>query len=490
MSEVTLSPAEADDTAMPQDGDRAPEPAEAVPAAAGLAAGTPWSPAYRLVTIGLLMVIVGSAFEALAVATILPATADDLGGLSLYGWAFSAFFLTNLVGTAIAGGEVDLRGPARPFLIGIGLFVAGLLIGGLAPSMPVLILGRAVQGLGGGFVSAVVYVAVGRGYPPSARPRMLALMSSAWVVPGLVGPAVAGLIADHIGWRWVFLGLVPFPILAAFMALPSLRHIPGGNLTSRDLRRAVWSVLLAAGASLLLAGLDQKRVLLAVPLMVAGVAIAWRPLGRLLPAGVARAAPGLPAAIALMGLLNLGFFGVDAYIPLGLTDVRDRSVSFAGLALTAATITWTAGSWIQARYVRVVSRRRLVRAGLSFVVVGCLGAAAMLLESVPVVAGIFFWGIAGLGIGIAYSSLSLTVLETAQAGQEGSATSAMQLAIVLMTAIGAGVGGVLVDAFGEDAAAIRAGLLIQDGLMIAVLIGAVVVAARLPSRPLAAGEAG
>src|SRR5262245_19728736 len=102
-----------------------------------------WSHANRSLTVGLLLTIAAAAFEALAVATTMPATARDLGGLALYGWAFSAFMLTNLVGITVAGAEADRQGPARPFLVGVGLFAFGLLIGGLAPRMEVVILGRA-----------------------------------------------------------------------------------------------------------------------------------------------------------------------------------------------------------------------------------------------------------------------------------------------------------------------------------------------------------
>lgn len=234
-------------TTSPQTPDRPSSPVSDGDEERGLPSGGPWSPAYRLLTVGILLTIGGAAFESLAVATILPATVEDLGGIGLYGWAFSAFMLATLIGISIAGGEADLHGPARPFVLGVGLFVAGLLIGGAATSMPALIAGRAVQGFGAGFISSVAYVAVGRGLPPAAKPRMLALMSSAWVVPGLIGPALAGLVADHLGWRWVFLGLVPLMLLATALALPALRRIPGGSATRRDRRRLAGAVQLATG---------------------------------------------------------------------------------------------------------------------------------------------------------------------------------------------------------------------------------------------------
>src|SRR3954468_15497826 len=200
-----------------------------------------WSSTHRSLTIGLVLTVSGAAFEALAVATILPATIKDLGGLALYGWAFSAFMLANLIGSTIAGAEADRQGPARPFIAGITAFVIGLIVVGLAPSMAVVIFGRAVQGFGAGVISSVAYIGIGRGYPEQLKPRMLAVLSSAWVVPGLIGPALAGLISDIAGWRWVFLGLVPFLVIGAILTLPSLRRLSGGHAAPRD-----WSAYIAA----------------------------------------------------------------------------------------------------------------------------------------------------------------------------------------------------------------------------------------------------
>src|SRR5437588_10657676 len=150
------------------------------------------SPERRALTAGLVLTISVSAFEALAVSTVMPVAARELHGLGLYGWAFSAFMLANLVGITIAGPDADRHGPARPFAMGLALFAAGLLIDGVAPNMQVLVLGRTVQGFGAGALSAVAYVSVGRGYPEALRPRMMAALSSAWVIPSLVGPPLAG----------------------------------------------------------------------------------------------------------------------------------------------------------------------------------------------------------------------------------------------------------------------------------------------------------
>ncbi len=160
-----------------------------------------WSPGQRLLTAGLIFMVTAVAFEGLAVPTILPATLDDLGGIGLYGWAFSGYSLTNLVGITIAGAEADRRGPLLPFAVGTLCFAAGLAIAGLAPTMAWVVAGRAIQGLGGGAIGSIMYVAISRGYDSSAQPRMIAIVSSAWVLPGLVGPALAGYVTQAASWR-------------------------------------------------------------------------------------------------------------------------------------------------------------------------------------------------------------------------------------------------------------------------------------------------
>src|SRR5579859_3234949 len=128
------------------------------------APGSLWAPERRPLTTGLVLTTTLIAVEALAVITIMPSVERDLGGLSLYGWVFSAFMLGSLLGTVAAGREADRAGPARPYAAGLALFAAGLVIGGAAPSMPVLVIGRLLQGIGAGAVPAVAYVAIGEIY--------------------------------------------------------------------------------------------------------------------------------------------------------------------------------------------------------------------------------------------------------------------------------------------------------------------------------------
>ena len=452
------------------------------------AAEGPWSPALRRLSAGLLLNVVAVAFEALAVATVMPLVAQELQGQHLYGWVFSAFLLANLFGIVVAGLHADARGPAAPFVWGVVLFATGLVLGGLAPTMPALIAARALQGFGGGGLGSIAYVAVGRVYPDAARPRMLAFLSTAWVLPGLIGPALAGLVAEGPGWRWVFLGLAPLPAIAATLALPALRPIPGGTVPTAARRRVALAAALAAGAGLLLGGLSLSDPRRAVPLIAVGLALGVPPLARLLPRGTLSAKPGMPAAIATMGLLNLGFFGVEAFVPLALVDLRGRSILFASLTLTAVTITWTSGSWLQARLAGSGLRRRLVRSGLAILTTAAVGITLLLSPAIPAELAPLVWGFGGIGMGLAFSTISLAVLETATPGQEGEASASLQLANVLGSGLGAGIGGALIATFGPGEG-LRRALTVQNAAMIAVLLLALAVAGRLPARRATASEA-
>src|SRR6185437_8596006 len=214
-----------------------------------------WSARRRALTGGLVLTITFVAAEALAVVTVMPLVARDLRGLGLYGFVFSAFLLGTMIGIVAAGRSADKRGPAIPYVVGIIVFAVGLTIAGLAPSMPVLVAGRALQGLGAGAVPSVAYVAIGRSLPEALRAKMMAILSTAWVVPGLAGPAISAEIAKLFGWRWVFLGLLPFIALTGPFAIPALVKLGRPEKPSGAGHRLVDGVGVAAAAGLVLGGL-------------------------------------------------------------------------------------------------------------------------------------------------------------------------------------------------------------------------------------------
>jgi MFS family permease len=401
-------------------------------------------PRWRWSLVGIVCLITVVATEAMAISTVMPLVEDDLGDIWLYGWSFSAFFLGNLVGIVVGGRSADRVAPVGPLLAGLGVFTAGLLVGGLAPTMAVLVLGRLLQGLGAGVVPAVAYVCVGRGFPASLRPRVFAVMSTAWILPSLLSPLAASAVATTFGWRWVFLGLVPITGVVVLLAIRSLRSLGepgGGDAPAAPIALALW---LAGGAGLVLAGLTARTVWVAAVLVAVGAVAAAPAFRALTPSGTLRASPGLPAAVLCRGVLTFAFFSAQAFVSLAMTSVRGRSTLEAGLVLAASSLTWTAGSWLQARRIDTWGAARLERLGGGVLAVGLVGMAVCLADVVPVWCWFVASAVAGLGTGTAYSPLSVVTLAEAEPGREGAASSALQLTDVLGIAVGTGVAGAIV----------------------------------------------
>lgn len=427
------------------------------------------------------------AAEALAVATAMPVVARDLGGLELYGGVFSAFFLGSLIGIAVVGGLIDERGLLFPFVGGLVLFGIGLLICGLAPSMETIVVGRFIQGLGGGAVPPVAYVAIGRGLPDRLRPSMFAMLSAAWVLPGVVGPAIAGFVAETWHWRLVFLGLLPLLVVAGAVAVGALRAIPrqpdaktttggvplggdhpaGGSpaVRAERRRRYAWAVLVSIGAGLLTTGLLNRDPAVLITVTATGIAITLVAFHRLTPAGTFRLAPGYPSAVLLRGFLTFAFFSVDAYVALLLVEVRGWSAAAAGLALTGATVSWSAGAWVQSRTVARVGAEGYVRIGFPVVAVGIAGVGLALLPDVPAWVVVPTFALSGLGMGLAYSQFAIIVLRDAPRDSQGAITAAISLSDTLGTALGTGIAGAIV------AASVRSGAGAGPGLGASIAMG-------------------
>ena len=191
-----------------------------------------------------------------------------------------------------------------------------------------------------------------------------------------------------------------------------------------------------------LTGLQVQSVPLALVLLLFGLTIGVPSLRFVLPPGTLRAKAGLPAAIVTIGLLSIAFSGASLS-SADVDSIRGKH-NIAGIALTAATLCWTSGSWLQAHFAPTQSRRTLVLIGLFIIAIGIAGIAIILNPAIPALVAIIAWGVGGLGMGLAYSTISLVVLETAPKDEVGSASASMELSSVLGTALGTGLGGVII----------------------------------------------
>jgi MFS family permease len=433
----------------------------------------------RALAVALACVVTVVAFEAMSVATVMPLVEKDLGGIAWYGWVFSGFTLSQLVGIVAAGRWCDRRAPVEPMIAGLVLFGAGLAVAGLAPSMPVLVGGRVLQGVGAGAAPAVAYVCIGRGFPPEMRPRVFALSSTAWLAPSLVGPPIASALGGTVGWRWVFLGLIPLAGVIGALATPAVARLgPPPAIDVDRPRVGVAVTVLVLGAGLLLAGADRRGAELVV-LVLIGAVLTVVSLRRLTPPGTLRIARGQPAAVALRGFGTFAFFSIDVYITLALVDGRHVTTGIAAISLVVASFTWTGGSWLQARWVGRHGPRPLVAGGFALIAAAGVLFVAVLSPEVPYELAYLAWGLGGLGMGLSYSSISAATLARAEPGREGEATSSLQLVDSLGIAFGTGLAGAVVAAHGSSGPEVRAALRIVWIVSIAVALAGASLAGRL-----------
>jgi MFS family permease len=435
---------------------------------------------YRLPVIGIVAVVTVVAIEAMAVTTIMPTVVRALHGLRYYSWGFTAYLLADVVGMVDAGRRTDRDGPTPSLIGGMVLFACGLVVAATATDIWVFLLGRVLQGVGGGSMIVPLYVVVARAFPESLHGRAFALMSAAWVVPSLIGPGLAGLVASTVGWRWVFGGIVPLAIAGALTLVPVLRSM-GSDGGSGDQPRAGRGLLTGARLALGLGAVQEAAQLadwwslLAVGV---GVMLAGPPLVRLLPVGSLRLSRGLGTVVVLRGIVTCAFFGAEAYLPLTLTRLHGGSPRTIGIPLTIASLGWSAGSWWQ-------SRRKDGRVGslrIGFVGVAC-GVGLLILVAMPWTSlwlAIPIWVIAGAGVGLVMPLVSVLLLELSSEADQGANSAALQLADMTGSIVGIATVAILVNGLGLHH--LSTAVSIGDGVLAAVALSGAVAASRVVRR--------
>ncbi|WP_395399722.1 MFS transporter [Arthrobacter sp. UC242_113] len=445
---------------------------------------------YLLVTVGACALVFLAAFESLAVTTVMPVVSRELGGAGLYALAFAGPLATGVVGMVGAGNWSDRRGPIGPLLASVAVFALGLLVAGTAGTMWAVVAGRLVQGLGGGAMTVALYVVVARVYPPVLHPKIFAAFSAAWVIPSLVGPFAAGLVAQLASWHWVFLGVVVLVLPALAMLLPALRGVRSGNANGNGngnvngnanvngadagggqapwaLGRLAWAAL----AALAVLGLNLSSGLPAAGPLLAGAAVviallAVRPL---MPPGTLTARRGLPSVILIRGLVAAGFFGAEVYLPYLLVERYAFSPTFAGLTLTGGALAWAAASGIQSRLGGRLGSPAAVRIGSLMVLLAIALALVTTALGWPAAVAIAGWVLAGGGMGLAYPRLSVMTLALSTPDTEGFNSSAMSISDSLGGALALAATGIVFTAFTTTAASF-AGVFVLTAVIAAAAV--------------------
>ncbi|WP_376088715.1 MDR family MFS transporter [Roseomonas sp. CCTCC AB2023176] len=368
------------------------------------------------------------AIEATIVSTAMPQIAGQLGDLHLYSWVFSSFLLTQTAATVAFGKLADLYGRKPVLLVGIGIFLGGSVLCGLAWSMPSLIAFRLIQGVGAGAIQPVCITVVGDLYPGPQRAKVQGYLASVWGVSSVIGPLVGAFMIGHLHWAWLFWINVPIGVAAAAGFAAYLHeNIAPAERSVDVLGAAIFTVSVASlmvaltgigasghGIALAAAGLFA----VSIPLFVLQERRARDPMMNF---GLLGRRPIATAnAVTLLGGMSL--VGLTTFLPMYVQGVLRQSAMVAGFALTMTVLGWPIGATIAARQMARFGLRPILLCGAALLPVGAAFIALLGPGSSVIPAGVGSF-VMGLGMGFLNSAAIMIVQGSVGWEERASATA-------------------------------------------------------------------
>ncbi len=413
--------------------------------------------------IGLLLAEFAAATQGIAYSTVLPLAAKELNGTSLYGATLASGTLSTILVLAVGSGVSGRLGARASLLLATGVFLAGVVLSAVAPTMVWVLMGSVLRGLAAGLLAAFGLTAIGGLYSDAVRPRVLALFALIWLLPSFVGPALNAVIALSWGWRWT-------------MAWPAVLILAARLVVARDAAIIPWrssgARIDVVGGGLVVAGLVAATIASGTP------ASWWSVSVLIIGSGVA----GLAAVRTLRVLghgrrmrllvvftgVNLAFFGGAGLITVAVIEGMGHGVVAGSIAFGAGLVAW---SLTGLRHTTVAGA---VGLGLGLVTVG-LAAEAVLLTGAfgrwpTLVSTVVAFGVVGLGMGLAYPRLSSGAFDEAPPELVGSLATAVAFAEIAGTALGSVLGGGLYSM--ADSAGAGPAAAIGIGFGVAAAVGA------------------
>lgn len=402
--------------------------------------------------------VVLQAINVYVATTILPSVVADIGGLDYYAWSTTLFIVASILGSALAARLLQAGGPKTAYGIAAGVFGLGTLISAIAPNMPTLLIGRFVQGFGGGFLFALSYTMIRIVFEESLWPRAIGLVSAMWGIATLIGPAIGGVFAELGAWRAAFWSMLPITVLFAVLAITVL---PARNDTIRKASRLPVIQLALLALSVLAVSMGSVRpdprwntagLATALLLLAALVLVERRTEHRLLPRGSLSIATPLGLLFVTMSLLAITVTSSEIFAPLFLQVLHDQSPLVAGYLAVSMSAGWTIGSVSSSG-----ARGRNIDRAIVLAPALCLTGMVLLALLVPgrslgdwlsltVICAAFV--VVGLGVGIGWPHLLTRVLQVAPADEQELASGAITVVQLFATALGAAVAGMVTNLAG------------------------------------------
>lgn len=398
------------------------------------------------------------AINVYIVTTILPSVVAEIGGLDYYAWNTTLFIVASIIGSVLSAKLLAILGPRGAYGVAAGLFGLGTFVCALAPSMPVLLLGRFVQGLGGGLLFALAYAMIRLVFAEPLWPRAIAIVSGMWGVATLAGPAIGGTFAELGSWRMAFWAVLPATVLFAIMAFAVL---PQKNQSTDErsgiavpqlvlLVLAVFVVSLGSvNAQLVwnIAGVAAALFLVALLILIEG-----RAEKRLLPRGAFRLSTQLSMLFVTISVLAITVTVSEMFIPLFLQVLHAQTPLIAGYLSVIMSAGWTMGSIMssgnQGRRAERAVRLAPFVAFTGMILLTLLmpgGSQGEWLVLAPLSAA---FALVGAGVGISWPHLLTRILQAAPPDEQNLASASITTVQLFAAALGSALAGMVVNLAG------------------------------------------
>lgn len=384
----------------------------------------------QVVTFALFIATFMSAVEGTIVSTAMPTIVGDLHGVSLMNWVFSIFLLTNAIATPIYGKLADQLGRKKVFIFGVLVFTIGSMFSGLSDSMGILIIWRAVQGIGAGVIMPVSFTIVADMYSFEKRAGIVGLLGSAWGIASIVAPLLGGFIVDNLSWHWIFfvnvpIGLLTIFLISVFLVEPKQKRTGkidyGGVILIAIFLLSVMYMFQIMGESSLNLWLISLCLITAIITGILFVKQEQKTNDPIIPMDMFKNRTFVTQNL-IAALISGFIFGYEVYLPDWTQGILGLKATMAGFAITPSSVLWMLGSFLTGKLFVKYRPQTITNASLILIAIGAV-ILTILPISTPFFAFFIISGIMGIGFGICITVSSVTVQNEVSKDRIGVASS-------------------------------------------------------------------
>ncbi|MDR1159331.1 MAG: MFS transporter [Syntrophomonadaceae bacterium] len=389
-----------------------------------------------------------AAVEGTIVTLATPSIVKDLQGFELISLVFSVYLLTSAVSTPIYGKLADLYGRKNVLSIGIFIFLAGSFLCGLAQSMLMLIVFRAVQGLGAGSIYTVSFTVIGDVFSLEERSKIQGGLSMVWGVAALVGPFLGGFLIDVLSWHWIFFINIPFGLLAVILLQRALketfekkeRRVDYAGAVTLSLAMVVFlSIFLFnqnqdSNRALFLAGSSVTTIIL----LLAFYRIERKAQEPMMPSAIFTKTSVIVNLMSFMVYAVL--MGVNVYLPIYLQNILEYRPTAAGLAMLPLSLSWLIVSFILGKFLIKYGGKAVTLVFNTILLISALLLSTLGVDS-PILWVLIYGFIIGIAFGGVVTALTVIIQDSVEYNNRGAAMAANALLRTLGQTIGISVFG-------------------------------------------------